>query len=173
MEAFGRPRTATKVQTRLHFDRSLAWRCPRNPLREFLLIGPHPTRLSFARGVLHVPHRKAPFRTSAGVWRIVQASPRIVIPCYPIGWLKSSEEEGPRRQVHCDLDFAPSGEDQTWTSSNAGPRPPARAHRRTSPARFASIRCPIHQSRGACPPPASRSSRERVPPGPCIRSVRR
>src|SRR5439155_2083125 len=93
--------------------------------------------------------------------------------CYPIGWLKSSEEEGPRRQVHCNLDFAPSGEDQTWTSSNEGPRPPARAHRRTSPARFASIRCPIHQSRGACPPPASRSSRERVPPGPCIRSVRR
>src|SRR5438477_1361308 len=118
MEAFGRPRTATKVQTRLHFDRSLAWRCPRNPLREFLLIAPHPTRLSFARGVLHVPHRKAPFRTSAGVWRIVQASPRIVIPVLPDRVAKVERGGG----TAASSDFAPSGEDQTWTSSNAGPR---------------------------------------------------
>src|SRR5438445_4259876 len=65
VEAFGRPRTATKVQTRLHFDRPLMWRCPGNPLGEFLVIGPHPTRLSFARGVLHVPHRKTPFPSRA------------------------------------------------------------------------------------------------------------
>src|SRR5439155_18168457 len=94
MEALGRPRAAAKVQTRLHFDRPIVWRRPRNPLGEFLLIGPHPTHLPRARGDLHVPHRKTPVPVTRRVWRIVQASPRIVIPAPPTPVDKVRRGEG-------------------------------------------------------------------------------
>jgi hypothetical protein len=54
----GRPRTAAAVQTRLRFDRPVPRQRPRDPVGEFLLVGRHATRLSFAGRVLHVPHRK-------------------------------------------------------------------------------------------------------------------
>jgi hypothetical protein len=58
VEAFGRPRTAAEVQTRLRLDRPVARHRPRDPVGELLLVGPHATGLSFAGCVHHVPHRK-------------------------------------------------------------------------------------------------------------------
>src|SRR5207237_9824366 len=93
MEPLGRPRTAAKVQTRLHLDRSLVWRRTRDPLGEFLLIGPHPPRLSFARDVLHVPHRQTPFPSRpafGGLYKHLRGSS---YRRYRVGWVKSGEEK--------------------------------------------------------------------------------
>ena len=56
---------------------------PRDPVGEFLLIGPHATGLSFAVAWirLRIGNTVAghPTRRDA-LWRIIQASPRIIIP---------------------------------------------------------------------------------------------
>jgi hypothetical protein len=57
-QGIGRPRTASEVQTRLRFDRPVPRQRPRDPVGEFLRVGPHATGLSFTGRVHHVPHRQ-------------------------------------------------------------------------------------------------------------------
>jgi len=73
------------------------WRRPRNPLGEFLLIGPHPTHLSFARGVLHVPQRKTPFPSRDAFGGLYKHLRGLSYRRYLVGWVKSGEEKGARR----------------------------------------------------------------------------